>query len=69
MTGSTIKVRMVANPRPNITVTAMDEKKASNNNGIRPRIVVMAAIDTGLTRLTAESKQPGRVPYLPLIQD
>ena len=54
--GTTISVNTVAKPKPNMMVTAIDEKKASNNNGIIPKIVVAAAIDTGRTRLTAESK-------------
>ena len=56
MTGNTSKVRMVAKPNPNITVTAIEEKKASKSNGIKPRMVVIAAMETGLTLLTAEPK-------------
>ena len=55
ITGTTIKVRIVAKPKPAMIVTAIELKKASNNNGISPNIVVNAAILTGRTRLIALS--------------
>ena len=45
----------MAKVRPNMIVTAMAAKKASASSGIIPRTVVIAAIDTGRTRLTPES--------------
>lgn len=55
-TGTKMSVNTVAKPKPNIIVTAILLKKISGNNGTMPKIVVIAANETGLIRLTAESK-------------
>ena len=54
-TGTKTNVNKVANPSPNIMVTAIEIKNASVNNGNIPRMVVMAAIATGIKRLTPET--------------
>ena len=53
--GKNSKVRMVPKPRPNIMTTAILAKKSSVTKGNIPKIVVIAPIDTGRTRLTALS--------------
>src|SRR5262245_48794253 len=52
-------VSSVATIRPEMIVTAMATKKASNNSGIMPRAVVSAAIATGRRRrvLTATRRE------------
>ena len=54
-TGTTISVRMVAKPSPNMIAAAMLSKKASASSGTMPNMVVMAAIETGRTRLTPDN--------------
>ena len=53
--GTTTRVRIVAKSNPNMMVTAMEIKNASLSNGIIPKIVVSAAIETGIKRETPES--------------
>ena len=43
---------MVARPRPNTMVTAMEMKKASVNSGSMPSMVVLDDMLTGIRRLT-----------------
>jgi hypothetical protein len=50
-----MRVSIVANIKPPMMVTAMEEKKASNMSGIMPSMVVAEAMATGLILLTAES--------------
>ena len=55
-TGTKNKVSKVANPSPAMIVTDILTKNTSDNSGIKPRIVVAAAIATGRKRLTVESR-------------
>ena len=54
-TGTATSVRIEANARPPMIVTAIDAKKASDMSGVIPKIVVPAASTTGLKRLTEPS--------------
>ncbi len=53
--GVTKSVNPVANVNPKIIVTAIPPKATSNNNGTIPKIVVVAAINTGRVRETVAS--------------
>ena len=57
-TGTKNKVSKVANPSPAMIVIDILTKNASDSSGIKPRMVVAAAIATGRKRLTVARIAP-----------
>ena len=65
MIGNISSVSTVATVRPNTITTAIDAKNASENSGIIPSMVVVAAIETGRTRDTDAATTASNAPLLP----